>query len=93
MIVVCNATSIAVTYFTQLAKKDKNLSLTQDFMTWLALQYNFKVKIIQLDNEMNRIKTRKWCNNVGISFELCAPDTHAQNSGAKKFDCLIMEKA
>ena len=42
---------------------------------------------------MNQIKTRDWCNNVGISFEPCASDTHAQNDGAEHFGCLIMKKA
>ena len=29
---------------------------------------------------------------MGISFEPCAPDTHAQNGGTECFGCLIMEK-
>ena len=93
MVVICEAISMAVTYFTQSAKKDKNLFLTQDFVIWLALQYNLEVKVIQLDNEMNRIKTRDWCNNVDILFEPCAPDMYAQNGSAKQFGWLIMEKA
>lgn len=93
MVVVCEATGMAVTYFTQSAKEDKNLPLTQDFVTWLALRYNLEVKIIRSDNEMNRIKTAKWCNDVSISFEPCAPDTHAQNGGTGRFGRLIMEKA
>lgn len=42
---------------------------------------------------MKQIKTKAWCNNVGITFEPCAPDTHAQNGGAERFGRLIMEKA
>ena len=38
------------------------------------------------------MKIKEWCNNVGISFEPCAPDTHAQNGGAERFGRLIMEK-
>ena len=83
---------MAVMYFTQLAKKDENLFLMQDFVTWLMLQYNLEIKVIRLDNKMNRIKTRDWCSNVGILFKLCAPDLHTQNSGAKQFGRLIMEK-
>ena len=30
---------------------------------------------------------------MGISFEPCAPDTHAQNGSAERFGRLIMEKA
>lgn len=56
------------TYFTQSAREDKNLSLTQAFVIWLALRYNLEVKIIRSDNKMNRIKTRDWYNNAGISF-------------------------
>ena len=63
--------------FTQSAKKDKNFPLMQNFVTWLALQYNLEVKVIWSDNEMNRIKTRDWYNNIGILFELCASDMHA----------------
>lgn len=42
---------------------------------------------------MNCIKTKDWCNNVGILFKPCALDMHAQNSGTKQFSRLIMEKA
>ena len=42
---------------------------------------------------MNQIRTKAWCNDVGITLELCAPDTHAQNGGAERFGRLIMEKA
>lgn len=38
-----------------------------------ALRHNLEVKSIRSDNEMNRIKTKEWCNDVGISLELCAP--------------------
>ena len=93
MVVICEATGMAITYFTQSAKEDENLPLLQDFVTWLELRYNLEVKVIRSDNEMNQIKTRDWCNNVGISFEPCAPDTHAQNGGAERFGRLIMEKA
>ena len=50
---------MAIIYFTQSAKEDKNLSLVQDFVTWLVLRYNLEVKIIRSDNEMNHIKTKK----------------------------------
>ena len=55
MVAICKTTGMVITYFTQ--------------MTWLALRYNLEVKTIRSDNEMNRIKTRDWCTNVGISFE------------------------
>lgn len=42
---------------------------------------------------MNYIKTKKCCNNVSISFKLCAPDIHVQNGEAERFRWLIMEKA
>lgn len=93
MVLVCEATGMAVSYFTQLAKKDKNLPITQDFVMWLTLQYNLEVKIICFDNEINQIKIRDQCNNVGILFELCTLDTYAQNGGVKRFSWLITEKA
>ena len=42
---------------------------------------------------MNRIKTKAWCHDTGITFEPSAPDTHAQNGRAERFGRLIMEKA
>ena len=92
MVIICEATGMAITYFIQSAKEDKNLLLTKDFLTWLALRYNLEIKVIQSNNKMNRIKTRDWCNDVGISFEPCAPDMHAQNGGVERFGRLIMEK-
>ena len=93
MVAVCKATSMAMTYFTQSSKEDKNLPLITDFVTFLALCYNLKVKVIRSDNKLNRIKTRTWCESVKTCLELCALDTHAQNGGAEKFGRLIMEKA
>ena len=93
MVVVCEATGMAICYFTQSAKEDKNLPLTQDFVNWLTTCYNLDVKVICTDNEINWIKTQAWCNDKRISLELCAPNTHAQNGGAKRFGRLIMEKA
>lgn len=52
IVVVCKATDMAVTYFTQSSKKDKNISLIQDFVTWVALQYNFEVKVIQCQHHV-----------------------------------------
>ena len=93
MIIICETTERTITYFTQSAKEDKNLPLIQDFATWLVLWYNLEVKVIRSDNKMNCIKTKEWCNNVGIFYEPCAPDMHAQNGGAKRFGRLIIEKA
>ena len=93
MAVVCEVTKMAITYFTESAKEEENLPLLQDFVTWLALRHNLEVKVIRSDNEMNRLKTKAWCINVGITFEPCAPNTHAQNGGAEMFGRLIMEKA
>lgn len=50
---------MAITYLTKSAKKDENFLLIQDFITWLALQYNVEFKIIQLDNKISCIKTKK----------------------------------
>ena len=59
MVVICEATGMAITYFTQSAKEEENLPLIQDFVTWLVLRYNLEVKVIRSDNEMNRIKTKE----------------------------------
>ena len=92
MVAICEATGMAVTYFTQSAKESENLPLTQNLVDWLAKRYNLHVKVICSDNEMNRIKTIEWCNQNGISFEPCALDTHAQNGGVERFGRLIIEK-
>ncbi len=77
MVDVCEATGMAVTYFTQSAKESQNLPLTQNLGNWFAKLYNLDVKVIRSDNEMNRIKSIEWCNQNGISFEPFAPDTSA----------------
>ena len=77
MVLIYKAIKIVITYFTQSAKKDKNLSLMQDFVIWLVLWYNLEIKVIRSNNEINRIKIKEWCNNVGIFFEPCALDTYA----------------
>lgn len=89
----CEATGMAITYYTESAKEDENLPLIQDFITWVALRYNLEIKVIHTDNEMNRVKTQAYLRDVGIAFESCAPDTHAQNGVAERFGRTIMEKA
>ena len=93
MVTVCEATGMAMAYFTQTSKEDENLLLITDFIIFLALQYNLKVKVICSDNKLNRIKTKAWCESVGITLELCAPDTHAQNGRAERFGRLLIKKA
>lgn len=46
MVIICEATDMAIMYFTKYAKKDKNFLLTQDFVIWLKMQYKLKMKII-----------------------------------------------
>ena len=93
IVVISVAAKIAITYSTQLAKDDENLLLIQDFVTWLISRSNLEVKVIRSDNEINRIKVKEWCNNVGISLEPFALDIYAQNGGVERFGRLIMEKA
>ncbi len=93
IVIICETTGMAITYFTQSAKEDKNLLLAQDFVTWLAFCYNMNVKVVRSDNQMNRIKKKAWCNHVSILFKPCAPDTHLQNRDAERFGRLKMEKA
>ena len=92
IVAVCEVTGIAVTYFTQSAKESENLPLIKNLVNRLIKHYNLHVKVIRSDNKMNQIKTTDWCNQNGIFFEPCAPDTHAQNSGAKRFGRLILKK-
>lgn len=48
-----------IIYFTQSAKKYENLLLMQDFDIWLSLRYNLEIKVIQLNNKINYIKTKE----------------------------------
>ena len=57
MVIICKATGMAMTYFTQSAKEDENLPLVKDFVSWLAKRHNLEVKIIRTDNKINRMKT------------------------------------
>lgn len=59
--------------------------LDSKLVNWLAKHYNLHVKVINLDNEINQIKTTEWYNQNSISFESCALNTYAQNGGAKRF--------
>ena len=58
MVAVCEATGMAMTYFTQSSKESENLSLVTNFVTFLAFQYNLEVKVICSDNELNWIQTK-----------------------------------
>lgn len=78
MAATCDATGMAVTYFTESSREDENLSLIQDLFTWLLLRYNLDIEIIHSDNELNRIKTKKWFIDVDISFEPCVFQTTAR---------------
>ncbi len=51
MVAVCEATGMAVTYFTQSGKETQNLPLTQNLVNVLAKLYNLDVKVIQRENE------------------------------------------
>ena len=93
VIITCEATGMILTYFTTCPKEDENLQIIKDAVNYLKLRYNLEVKIVRSDNEMNRIKTKKWFNQQGIDFECCAPETHEQNGISERMGRLIMEKA
>ena len=56
MVAVFEATGMAVTYFKQSDKEAENLPVTQNLINWLAKRNNLNIKVIRLDNEINRIK-------------------------------------
>src|ERR1700721_584992 len=93
LILTCEATGMALTYFTTCSREDENLPILQDAVNHLQLRYNLKIKVVRSDNEMNRIKTKNWFNKKGIDFERSAPDTHEQNGISERMGQLIMEKA
>ena len=84
---------MTLAYFTTCVKENENLPIIRDAVNWLHLRYNIAVKIIRLDGEMNRNKTKVWLTSRGIEFEKFAPDTHEQNGLAKQMGRLIVEKA
>jgi GAG-pre-integrase domain len=59
VIIICEATGIALTYFTTSSKEDENLPIIRDAVTYLKLRHNLEVKIVRSDNEMNRYKTKE----------------------------------
>ena len=59
MVFIYEATKMTIIYFTQSAKENENLLLIQDFVAWLALQYNLEVNIIQSDNKINYMKRKE----------------------------------
>ena len=56
------------------------------FVNFLKVQFNLTVKVIESDNEIFSVKpeVKRWCTNKGIAIEPSAPDTQAQNGGAKR---------
>lgn len=61
----------------------------QDFVTWLAIQYNLEVRVIQSNNTIKLIKTKEWSNNMIICFNhLLQSFIHKP----EKFKQLIIEK-
>jgi len=71
----------------------ENLRVLKDFIPYIQKKYNLKVSTIRSDNELNRKKTRDWLRSQGISLELSAPNTQAQNGIAERSGGVIHEKA
>ncbi len=84
---------MALAYFTTCARENKNLPIIKNAINWLQLRYNLAVKLVRVDGEMNRNRTKKWLRGRGIEFEKCAPNTYEQNGAAKRMGRLIKEKS
>ena len=59
----------------------------------MSRKYNLSVRTIRADNELKRKRTISWLRSQGISFELSALNTQAQNGLAERSGGAIMEKA
>lgn len=75
------------------ADEDESLKVLKDFIPWMCAKYNLDVSVIRSDNELNRKKTREWLRSQGISLEISAPRTQAQNGVAERSGGVIIEKA
>jgi hypothetical protein len=73
------------------------LRILKQFVAFLERQFKVKLKVIESDNEMfhhdKKTASHKWCDAQGISLELSAPNTQAQNGGAERSGAVIKEKA
>jgi hypothetical protein len=73
------------------------LRIIKQFVAFLERQFKVKLKVIESDNEMfhhdKKTASHKWCDAQGISLELSAPNTQAQNGGAERSGAVIKEKA
>jgi hypothetical protein len=58
-------------------------------------QFNITVKVIKTDNKIVTVKqeVERWCTSLLIRLKPSAPDTQAQNGGAKRLGGVIKEKA
>jgi len=75
------------------AEENETLRVLKDFIPWMRAKYKLEVSVIRSDNELNRKKTREWLRSQGISLELSAPRTQAQNGVAERSGGVIIEKA
>ena len=71
----------------------ENLRILKDFVNFISLRYNLKVKVVRSDGELARTQTRKWLRKEGITFEPSAPRTQAQNGRAERSRGIIMAKS
>ena len=62
-------------------------------VNWLQLRYDIKVRVVRLDSEMDRIKTKRWLNGKDIDFERCILNTYKQNGITETVGKSIIAKA
>ena len=92
MKIICQIINMMITYFILIRKKNENLSFIQNLIIWTSFRYNFNIKIIRSDHEMNHNCIRQYLTNIGIIFEPSSANTQTQNGVAKRFERTMMTK-
>ena len=94
MFITYRQTRIVFPYFiTIYSIQQENLQVLKDFVYQCKNRYSLTVKVIQLDNKLNRGNIQRQIHDQGITFKPLAPNTHDQNRQAKRSGGVIMAKA
>jgi hypothetical protein len=82
-------------YFTDNRTAATIIATLDNFLLFLKNYFNITVKVIESNNEITTVKPQveRWLSTKGIIVEPSAPDTQAQNRGAKRLGGVNKKKA
>ena len=90
--IICQIINMMITYFIFIHKKNENLLFIQNLIIWTFFCYNFNIKIIHNDHEINHNYICQYLINVDIIFESSSADTQTQNDVAERFGRTVIIK-